>query len=156
MEKKKVSLHVSRVLGAALSLSACVVFAAAQPDDVIKYRQNVMKANGAHMAAIASIIQGKVDFKNQLAGHVKAVQTEAHNIKTLFPEGSDFGDTKAKDAVWKNRAAFNKAADETAAKADALAKAVAAKNTKAYPKDLKALADSCKSCHKDFRREENQ
>ena len=156
MEKKKASLRVSRFLAAVLTVTSLGALAAAQPDDVIKYRQNVMKANGAHMAAIAAIIQGKVDFKNQLAGHVKAVQTEAHNIKTLFPEGSDFGDTKAKDAVWKNRAAFNKAADDAAAKADALAKAVARHDAKSYPMHLKALADSCKSCHKDFRREEKQ
>ena len=155
MEKKN-ALRVSRVLAVAATVVAGAAFAAAQPDDVIKYRQNVMKATGAPRAASAAIIQGKVDFKNHLDGHVKSVQTEAHDIKNLFPEGSDFGDTKAKDAVWKNRAAFNKAADDTAAKADALAEAVAAKDTKSYPQHLKALADSCKSCHKDFRREEKQ
>ena len=35
---------------------------AAEPEDIIKYRQTVMKANGAHMAAAGAIINGKVDF----------------------------------------------------------------------------------------------
>lgn len=156
MEKKKVSLSVSRIVGAACLLVSVGALAQSNPNDIIKYRQNVMKANGAHMAAIAAIIQGKVPFKNQLAGHVKAVQAEAHNIKFLFPKGSDAGDTKAKEAVWKNRAEFDKRANEAAAKADAFAKAVAMRDTKVYPARFKALAETCKTCHKDFRQAENQ
>jgi cytochrome c556 len=132
------------------------VLGESDPEDIIKYRQNVMKANGAHMAAIAAIIQGKVPYHDQLAEHVKAVQDINRYVHTLFPKGSDFGNTKARDAVWQKPDEFAKRAKDTQQKADALAKAVAAKDTKSYAPRFKELSESCKACHKDFRREENQ
>ena len=127
---------------------------AAEPEDIIKYRQNVMKSQAAHMAAAAAIIQGKVDFKNQLGDHAKALQATNKDVASLFPKDSDFGDTNALDAIWKNNAEFQKRSKDVRAKADALAKAVAANDTKNYGARFKDLSESCKSCHKDFRKEE--
>jgi len=145
-------------------ISHCILFAsvclmtgtafAAEPEDIIKYRQSVMKANGAHMAAAGAIINGKVDFKGQLGDHAKALQTINKDINSLFPKDSDFGETKALDAVWKNNADFQKRAKDSAQKADALAKTVAAGDSKNYGARFKELSDSCKACHKDFRKEE--
>ena len=47
----------------ALLLVTAAANAESDPEDVIKYRQNVMKANGAHAAAAGAIIQGKVGYK---------------------------------------------------------------------------------------------
>jgi cytochrome c556 len=127
---------------------------AAEPEDNIKYRQNVMKANGAHMAAAGAIINGKVEFKGQLGDHAKALQAINKDINALFPKDSDFGETKALDAVWKNSADFQKRAKDAAHKADALAKTVAAGDSKNYGARFKELSDSCKACHKDYRKEE--
>jgi cytochrome c556 len=127
---------------------------AAEPEDIIKYRQNVMKSNGAHMAAAAAIINGKVNFKNQLSDHAKALQAINKDINSLFPKDSDFGDTKALDAVWQKNADFQKSAKIAAQKADALAKTVAAGDSKSYAARFKELSDSCKGCHKDYRKEE--
>jgi cytochrome c556 len=121
-----------RILFASVCLVAGVAFAA-EPEDIIKYRQSVMKANGAHMAAAGAIIK---------------------DINSLFPKDSDFGETKALDAVWKNSADFQKRARDSAQKADALTKAVAAGDSKNYAARFKELSDSCKACHKDFRKEE--
>jgi len=142
----------------------CILFAtgillggpsvAAEPEDIIKYRQNVMKSNGAHMAAAAAIINGKVNYKNQLGDHVKALQAINKDINSLFPKDSDFGDTKALDAVWQKNADFQKSAKIAAQKADALAKTVAAGDSKSYAARFKELSDSCKACHKDYRKEE--
>jgi cytochrome c556 len=146
--------HIHRRI---LFVSACLLAGtvlAAEPEDIIKYRQNVMKANGAHMAAAAAIINGKVDYKNQLGEHTKALQAINKDIVSLFPKDSDFGETKALDAVWKNNADFQKHAKDAAQKADALAKVVAAGDSKNYGPRLKELSDTCKACHKDFRKEE--
>jgi cytochrome c556 len=142
-----------RLVFATLCLMASTVFAA-EPEDIIKYRQNVMKAQGAHLAAAAAIIQGKVDFKNQLGGHVQALQATTKDIPGLFPKDSDFGETKALDAVWQKNADFQKRAKDTQQKVDALAKAVAANDSANYGARFKDVADSCKACHKDFRKEE--
>jgi cytochrome c556 len=142
-----------RLVFASLCLMASTVFAA-ESEDIIKYRQNVMKAQGAHLAAAAAIVQGKVDFKNQLAGHVQALQATTKDIPSLFPKGSDFGETKALDAVWQKNAEFQKLAKDTQQKVEALAKAVAANDSANYGARFKDVADSCKACHKDFRKEE--
>ena len=142
-----------RILLASVCLMAGAAFAA-EPEDIIKYRQSVMKANGAHMAAAGAIINGKVDYKGQLGDHTKALQVINKDINSLFPKDSDFGETKALDAVWKNSADFQKRAKDAAQKADALAKVVATGDSKNYAARFKELSDSCKACHKDYRKEE--
>lgn len=138
-------------LGSMLGASAT---GAAEPEDVIKYRKNVMKANGAHVAAAGAIIQGKVDYQARLAEHARAIETINKDIVGLFPKDSDFGDTTALDAVWSKRAEFEKRARDAAQKSSAFARAVAAGDAKAYGAKFKELSDSCKACHKDFRKEE--
>jgi len=147
----------ARIAHCILFASACLMTGtafAAEPEDIIKYRQNVMKSQGAHLAATAAIIQGKVDYKNQLGDHVKALQATTRDIPGLFPKGSDFGETKALDAVWQKNADFQKLAKDTQQKTGALVKAVAANDSKNYGARFKDVADSCKACHKDFRKEE--
>lgn len=141
---------------AAVLAGSVVSASAAEPDDIIKYRQNVMKSNGANAAAAAAIIQGKVDAKNRLADHAKALEMMTKNIPALFPKGSDFGaETKALDAVWKKPAEFEKAAKNAEQKAAAFSKAVAANDPKVGLK-FKELAETCKTCHKDFRKDDKK
>lgn len=127
---------------------------AAESEDIIKYRQNVMKLQGAHLAAAGAIIQGKVDFKSQLGDHVKALQASTKDVPALFPKGSDFGETEAQDSIWKNSADFQKRSKDTHDKVNALAKAVAAKDSANYGARFKDVADSCKACHKDYRKDD--
>lgn len=143
------------VTAAALVLGAAAAAQAeGDPEEIIKYRQNVMKSNGANLSAAGAIIQKKVDFSGRLADHANAVAAGSKNIAALFPPGSDFGtDTKALDAVWKNRAQFEKLAKDSETKAAAFAKAVSSKDAQVGAR-FKELADSCKACHKDFRKEE--
>jgi cytochrome c556 len=152
----KIASVSHRLLFSAACLIAGISFAAraAEPEDIIKYRENVMKSQGAHLAAAAAIIQGKVDFKSQLREHTRALAASTNDIASLFPKGSDFGDTKALDAVWQKPAEFKKDAEHAHMMAVALDKAVAKGDAKTYPQHLKALVDACKDCHKDFRKEE--
>ena len=144
------------ILGSIFFLAPLALQAESNPEDIIKYRQNMMHANGAHMAALGAIIQGKVDYKAHMTEHARALQAINKDIPALFPKGSDFGDTKALDAVWQKRADFEKLAKKAHVDADALAKAVQTGDAKVYGPKFKALADDCKACHKDFRKEEKQ
>src|SRR4030065_2742046 len=112
---KNARIH-HRILPASVCLVAGAAFAA-EPEDIIKYRQSVMKANGAHMAAAGAIINGKVDFKGQLGDHATALQAINKDINSLFPKDSDFGETKALDAVWQKNADFQKRAKTAAQQA---------------------------------------
>ena len=114
----------------------------------------MMKAIGGHTGAAGAIIQGKVDYKSQLADHARALQALTGDIPTLFPKGSDFGETKAKDGVWSNRVEFEKTAKDATAKVAAFAKAVQGGNPQAIAAGYKEMGEGCKSCHKDFRKKE--
>ena len=152
--KNQKSVSCLNLLAAALLVTAAAGVHAAEPEDIIKYRQNVMKSNGGNLAAAGAIIQKKVDFNARLADHANAVAAGSKDIAALFPAGSDFGtDSKALDAVWKNRAQFEKLAKDSETKAAAFAKAVSAKDPQMGAR-FKEVADSCKACHKDFRKEE--
>jgi len=139
----------------ALAVATLVAGAAvgAEPEDIIKYRKNVMKATAGHMGATAAIITGKVDYKGDLADHARAIQALTKDTAALFPKDSDFGDTEALDAVWKNSGEFKKHAQQVKAKADAFVKVVATNDKAKIATGFKELNDACKSCHKDFRKE---
>lgn len=122
-----------------------------EAEDVIKYRKSVMRAVGGHMSATALIVQGKASFPDDLAEHSRALATILAKVETLFPEGSDFGDTRAKDAVWSKPAEFKKVAKQSSDAAAEFLQAVKAGNKTDFPAKLDALGDSCKACHKDFR-----
>lgn len=122
---------------------------AADMDDAVKYRKNVMEANGGLMGASNAILQGKVDKKAQLAVYAKALEGLNQDLASLFPKGSNGGDTDALPEVWSKRAEFERHARDTQEKAAAFAKAAAGKDAMARFRDL---SESCKSCHKDFRK----
>jgi cytochrome c556 len=138
----------------ALSL-ACL----AQPDseDVIKYRQNYMKALGGHMGSAAQIVRGKVDPEGHLARHAEAIAALSEDITVLFPKGSDFGETEAKPEVWEDWQGFQKAASkEKRASAEFLSAVQGGGGAKAVGASFKALSDACKGCHENYRAEEEE
>lgn len=146
--------HRQRLLWAVAGLVAAATAHAAEPQDIIDYRVANMKASAGHMAAANAIIRGKVDYKNQLADHARALQALNRDVAALFPKDSDFGDTRALDAVWSRSAEFQKRAQDARARVDAFAKAVAAGDSRSYATRFGELNDACKACHKDFRKEE--
>ena len=155
----KIEKRVYGILFAAAVLLigvSCMANAAesTKAQDIVKYRQSVMKSQGGHMAAAAAIIQGKVEFKDQLAAHVKALEETTKDIDSLFPKGTDVGKTKALKEVWTKHDEFSKRAKDARDKAAALAKAVEAGDTQNYGPKFKDLAEACKACHKDFRKKE--
>lgn len=150
---KSVKTNNLLILGALLALLPYGLHAA-EPEDIIKYRKNVMKAIGGHTSAAGLIVEGKVEHKRQLPDHARALQILTSDVPALFPKDSDFGETRAKDEVWSKRADFEKAAQNTKTKATAFAKAVQGGNQSAIATSFKELGQSCKACHDDFRKKE--
>jgi cytochrome c556 len=141
----------------ALSTFASPLFAdEADPEKIIKYRQNFMSAIKEHNSNIKSIVNGDAPFKDQLSMHVDTLQKMFDKVGTLFPEGSDFGETSAKDAVWEQPEKFQQAVKD-AQQAIADFKAVTARG------DLEAAADAhkqfskaaCAGCHRPFRKKDD-
>ncbi|MEW6330620.1 MAG: cytochrome c [Pseudomonadota bacterium] len=140
--------------GSLLAMLVPLSLHAAEPEDIIKYRQNVMKAVGGHTSAAGAIVQGKVEYKSDLLEHARSLQALTRNIPALFQKDSDFGDTKARDEVWSKRADFEKRANDTKAKVEVFAKAVQSSNQQTIAASFKDVGESCKACHKDFRKED--
>ena len=86
------------------------------------------------------------------AGTAMAIAKWMQQFPTLFPAGSDRGDnTKALGAIWKDRAAFDKDADNASAAARKLALLAKADNGPGFAAQLKVLGGTCGTCHKQFR-----
>ena len=125
------------------------------PEDIIKYRQDIMTIIKNHNSSIKAIVKGQVPFDDHLGMHIASLEKLFAELGRLFPEGSDFGDTSAQDAVWDQPARFSKSVKD-AQQALSTFKSVAArgdvsKTAAAYKQFGKA---SCGSCHKAFKKKD--
>ena len=92
---KKTAVVLLAMAGVAFTGSSL----AQDPADQIKYRQNVMKAIGGNMGAIAAIMKGQVAHKSHLKMFATALNADSKAVRDLFPEGSDMGETNAKPEI---------------------------------------------------------
>lgn len=136
--------------------SALLSAEAAESDsvDIIQYRKSVMKSRREHIAAATLIIQNKVEFKNQLVDHALALEVTNKDTASMFPIGTDAGETGAMNSVWSNNTEFQKRSKDTEQKAAKFAKTVSSCDVQNYSAHLAELLDSCKFCHKDFRKKD--
>ena len=147
-------MNIKRISAAAALLAVMAPSYAAESEDIIKYRISVMEAYGSHMAAASRIVRGKVDFDDQLKLHASSIDGIAKTIASLFPEDSDFGDTRAKEEVWSKSKEFADSVKANQQAAADFSKVAATGDKAALADSFKKLSDSCKSCHEDFRTEE--
>src|SRR5690606_24029758 len=99
---KSLSLLASATL-VAFSMTAGVA-AAADPDDVINYRKQVMEVVGANTTALGLIAQGKVPHEESFLAHAEMLAQAATLTKAAFREntaGKGREKTTAKPDVWK-------------------------------------------------------
>jgi cytochrome c556 len=147
--------YALKSLTCSLALMVTAVLAlpstAAEPEDMIKYRQAVMKSQGGHMGAAAQILKGKVDFGSDLEYHAAALAASSAGLTKLFPKDSDFGVTRAKPEIWTNRAEFEKASNDAEKAGHAFLAAVKSNDQSGVAKAFSDLAEACKGCHKKFR-----
>jgi cytochrome c556 len=75
----------------------------------------------------------------------------AEQIPSAFPKDSLKGKTKAKAEIWEKNEGFVKHAKTLGKSASELASAAKAKNDAEMGVKLKAIGDTCTSCHKEYR-----
>lgn len=127
-----------------------------ESEDLIEYRHEIMEAIKGHNKAIKAILEEKVPYNDHLDMHMTSLEALLGTVGELFPEGSDFGETEAKDAVWDNPEKFKQTVDK-AQKAFATFKSVVAKGDNRASLDAykKFGKESCGNCHKSFRKEDD-
>jgi cytochrome c556 len=136
----------------AFALSATLAFAHEDATGVVKERMDLMDSQKDAMKLIGDMAKGKTPFDAEAATKAATdIATTAKKIPDLFPEGSGGGKSEALPAVWEKWDRFTGDADELAAAADALAKALGVSGSEDWKQAFQKVGETCKSCHEDFR-----
>ncbi len=152
MTVKMVAVTMGLILG--LSASALAVD---EPENVIKYRQSVMKAMGGHAAAIAGVVKGEVSYVDHVAAHARGIHEMSKLVPGLFPEGTsqfEFANTRALPEIWDQRAKFEAATKELKAQSAKLVEVAGRGDVAEIGAQLLNLGKACGGCHKPFRAEQ--
>ena len=133
-------------------ISLSTAYAADEPENIIKFRQTVMKGNGAHITNIAAVVKGQVTITANLVADAQAIADGLENFGKLFPPGTEGGKTNALAKIWDDRAGFDKALADAQAAAQGMIGATASNDIATIGKALGALGKSCGGCHKPYRK----
>ncbi|MEE2694114.1 MAG: cytochrome c [Pseudomonadota bacterium] len=127
--------------------------AADDADDVIKFRQNVMKGVGAHINNIAAVAKGKITFRGNLVSDAQGIINGLATAGDLFPKGTDGGKTNALSSVWEDPSGFEEALSESHKRAIQLLDVIQGSGgITEIGIALGALGKSCGQCHKPYRK----
>jgi cytochrome c556 len=122
-------------------------------DDVIKTREADMKAMGKSLKAIKGIIDANGSAADVVAPANKIAEV-AGLIPSLFPKGSDQGETEALPVIWEKWDEFTKHADSLKTEATLLASAGQSGDLATVRAQFDKTAKECGACHKDFRKKD--
>jgi cytochrome c556 len=122
-------------------------------ENAIKYRHAVMETMAGHVSAFMLIAFGKVEHQEYLQSHANALADGGAQLEILFPEGSGGKGTEALPAIWEQPEKFSEAVAESEKATADLRDAAASGDRKAIMAAFKAVGQSCKSCHENYREE---
>lgn len=143
------------VIGCALGASGASF--AADPEEIIDYRQGAMQVTKYHFSTIADMLKGKIEYDQAaVEKHADVVQMMSTLVKDEFPEGTDAlaGETNALLDVWDKPDEFADKVAEFEKTASELKEAAATGDKGELAAAVKDVGASCKACHDDFRRDE--
>jgi cytochrome c556 len=148
-------------VGTALVLLAAstAAFAADEPPNMVKYRQNFMKANSAHLGMIAAVVKGEVSLTDEVEENAEALAELGEmlnaNLQQLFPEGTAKGsgvETRALPAIWEKWGDFEQVAMRFQQETAKLAEIAEDGDMAAIGQQVGVLGkEGCGACHETFR-----
>ena len=120
-------------------------------EELIATRQADMAIQTSLLEAIMMAIGADADILS-LKDAAEAIEALGTAIPELFPEGTERGhNTRARPAVWSDRAGFEKAAANLAEAARRMANAAATDNRTEFAKANLATVAACSTCHMAYR-----
>ena len=135
---------------AGAAIAAMGTAGAALAQDVIAQRREGLRGMGRHMEAIKAVTDSRGDTR-PLAARVEEMITFYRGLPTLFPAGSNTGDTRALPAVWSDRAGFEQASANMVTQLEALRTAAASGDVTATTAAFGRTGATCAACHRPFR-----
>ena len=116
----------------------------------LQYRHKVMEAVGAHMDGIVAIVREEVDHSDHLLSHAEAMHGLAKITPDIFPPGSEGGD--ARSEIWEDPEEFSEKLVEFREAASHFADTVRSADKADLPASLRRLGQSCRGCHRSYRK----
>ncbi len=138
-------------------LCSCALLLATLPvsasdQDVIQFREAIMKTMNEQSAALGEIAAGSIPDDN-LVAHMQVIALAASTALKAFEPKVPGGE--AKPDVWANWADFSKRMMDFAQQTAAGAKIAKTQGKDAAMVQLINYADSCKGCHDMYRQNKN-
>lgn len=150
-------MRIGSMIGA-LAAAGLLAAGVATAETPYETRKAVMKENGEHMKALGAIAKGEAKFNADTAAHAQALVANSKaltdKLTALFPEGSGGGKSRAKEEIWADWPAFQKAAADFEAAAPMLVPAAESGDPAKLGAALKQVGQTCGGCHKPFRKPE--
>ncbi len=144
---------VGRAFSLALTLvAAAVSLSSPTLADVVKERQEIMKAVGQAAKLAQNMASGKLPFDPARAkGAMRTISDAPDKFVKLFPTGSHTDpETAASPAIWKNMADFLSKAQKLKRVSSEVA-AAAAQGEAAFRIAFDKLSRVCKDCHQSYK-----
>ena len=126
-----------------------LVFAHSGATGIIKERMDMFKKNKDNLKAINSHIRSE-DY-GPIVKFAKEIGDWAVKMPEYFPEGSNEKPSQASPAIWADFDGFKNAAMKNETAARQLIAAAEAEDREAVLGGFKAVAASCKSCHRSYK-----
>jgi cytochrome c556 len=145
-----------------LAAGSTLASAADEPANLVKYRQNFMKGNSAHLGMIAAVVKGEVSLTGEIAPNAAALaemgEMLSANLQQLFPEGSGPGvgvETHALPAIWEQWSKFEQVAMRFQEETAKLAEVAQGGDMAAIGQQLGVVGkEGCGACHETFREDD--
>ncbi len=136
------------------TVTAALTLPAFALEDVVTTRKNLMYSNGASAGLAGAMMKGEVEY-SPAAGRAALSSFNAISMAfgDYFPEGSDTGDTKAKETIWSDPAGFEAELvkfQTASAEGNAAGGRDGPPDLAAFQAAVLPVLDSCKTCHEGY------
>jgi cytochrome c556 len=148
---KKSFVPIISAAAVVAAFSAAVLAQDMRPDRAIKYRQGIMQAQGWQMGVLSRMAKGEIPYNKDQAVRAASFVNELVKMPWEgFVPVSDSGNTKAKPEIWKDKAKFDKFAQEVQAETPKLVAAANSGDVAQLRTAVGAVGKACNNCHDDF------
>lgn len=128
-----------------------------EPQAIVKARHDNFEEIGDAFKAIRGELEGSEPDYAKIATQAQIIDTNAGKVGDYFPEGTgpDAVKTEALATIWEKPEEFSAAVDKLTTASATLLTAANAADASAVGAAVKDLGSSCKSCHDQFREEDD-
>ena len=130
--------------------------AAVTAQDIYKERETLMKGFGEQMGVVKGVVAENKGTLADATAAAQAIVANAPKIPSIFPEGTNAGESEALPVIWQQWPEFEAKATNMGELAAKLEQAAASGDEAATLAAFGALGkDGCGGCHETFRKKKS-